>query len=89
MTHEIRSQIRSRAKQFWIANDGPAEDPDGLFEDAYIEGAERQDPIAEKRDYNQGFQDALKKAARAITENHQKCITIRECEILNLKPNDE
>jgi hypothetical protein len=39
MSDEIRKQIAKKANLWWTDNDGPDEDPDGFFEDAYIEGA--------------------------------------------------
>lgn len=37
-------------------------------------------------EYERGFNDALKEAAKVITDNYQKCITQRQVDILNIKP---
>jgi len=84
MTKETKQQIYNDSVKYMAESTYISAD-----DCSFRSGAMHQDPIAEKRGYNQGFQDALKKAARAITENHQKCITVSECEILNLKPDDE
>lgn len=42
--------------------------------------------INTQSEYERGFNDALKEAAKVITDNYQKCITQRQIDILNIKP---
>jgi hypothetical protein len=60
MTEGIRKQIHSDANKYWINVFGPELDQDGHIEDAFMSGAERQDPIAEKRGYNLAVGEVVK-----------------------------
>jgi hypothetical protein len=76
MTEETRKQIAHDALTWWHASNGPTEDPDGIMEDAFIDGAQHQDDIAEKRGYNMALNDVIeinKNIIQKITEKFEQC----------------
>jgi len=55
MNEATREQIARDASQWWARNDGPTEDPEGLFEDAYADGATHQHHISFEAGKKEGY----------------------------------